>query len=226
MNKAILTGQSTEHLVWLNERLAIHQQAQLAWQAMQQHAAKDGVMLEIASGFRSFERQLTIWNNKLTGKTPIYRLDGSQYQLSSGNEQQAIFAVLLFSALPGASRHHWGTDVDLYAPNLLPNGQSLQLTSDEYHADGYFAPMVAWLEQHADSYDFFKPYDCYRQGVAAEPWHYSYAPIAYQYQQQLNYELLYDTLSASSICHKQQVLSELTTIYQQFIINIGAYPHD
>ena len=44
--------------------------------------------------------------------------------------------ILRWSALPGGSRHHWGTEIDIFDPDLLPQGQSLQLEPWEYESGG------------------------------------------------------------------------------------------
>ncbi len=36
-------------------------------------------------------------------------------------------AMLRWSAVPGASRHHWGTEIDIFDPDLLPENTPLLL---------------------------------------------------------------------------------------------------
>jgi hypothetical protein len=35
-------------------------------------------------------------------------------------ETERLHAILHWSALPGTSRHHWGTDLDIYDPTACP----------------------------------------------------------------------------------------------------------
>jgi LAS superfamily LD-carboxypeptidase LdcB len=223
-NFALLTGQQTEHLDWLNERIAVHKTVKKPWLAMQQAAKKAGYSLAIASGFRSFERQLLIWNKKFTQQLPVKDKHNKRVDLSQLSDQQKVVAILLYSALPGASRHHWGTDLDLYAPDLLPPKQQLQLESWEYQAKGYFYELSLWLNENAAHFGFYKPYDVYRGGVAVEPWHFSYAPLSCLYQQQLTPHLLYQAISHSNIQGKAIILKELTKLYQHYIINVTDAP--
>lgn len=216
-----VTGQDSEHIHWLSANLGIHQQMLAAWQAMRDAAALDGFDLAIASGFRDFSRQLMLWNNKYTGVSQIKDLNNDQVSLDPLSEAQRIHAILLFSALPGASRHHWGTDIDVYAPNLLAPGQSLQLEPWEYQGSGPFAGLSAWLQQHSCQFGFYFPYDKYRQGVAAEPWHLSYAPLALQYQRLLSLEVIQTCIEHSNILGKQVIIDNLSDIYQQYVINIS-----
>ncbi|NIM47861.1 MAG: D-alanyl-D-alanine carboxypeptidase family protein, partial [Gemmatimonadales bacterium] len=86
---------------------------------------------------------------------------------------------LRWSALPGASRHHWGTDLDVYDLAARPEGYEVELIPEEVDAGGMFGPLHEWLDGRiaADAaFGFFRPYERDRQGVAPERWHLSYAP--------------------------------------------------
>jgi len=76
--------------------------------------------------------------------------------------------ILRFSAVPGASRHHWHTDVDFNST-----------TTTDWVAPGTLAPLGAWLDSNACREGFVQAYTAGRSGGhAEEQWHYSYAPIA------------------------------------------------
>jgi len=200
-------------------QMGIHRQMITAFAALQQSAKTAGIALKIASGFRSFERQLLIWNNKFIGNTAIKKANGDTVDISGLTDWQIIEAILLYSALPGASRHHWGCDIDVYAPNLLACGESLQLEPWEYQESGPMAKLSTWLSQHAAKFGFYLPYDCYRGGVAAEPWHLSFAPLAQQYQATFNLQALQQCLINSDIASKAVIIDNLTTIAQRYINN-------
>ena len=85
---------------------------------------------------------------------------------------------LLWSALPGASRHHWGTDVDVIDARATAPGYRVQLTPEEYAPGGPFAPLGEWLEANAARFGFFRPFRGVLSGVQPEPWHFSFAPVA------------------------------------------------
>ena len=97
---------------------------------------------------------------------------------------------------PRASRHHWGTDFDIYDASAMPEGYQIQLTPDEAQGDGLFAPMHDWLDEYLESgeSDFYRPYSVDKGGIAPERWHLSYRPIADQYAQMLSRELLEPSL--------------------------------
>lgn len=150
----MLTGRSTDHLVTLSERHHLQFNATKAFLALQQQAAKAGFKLMPASSFRSFERQLAIWNGKFEGTRPVLDAESQPIDIQTLSEGQRCEAILKWSALPGASRHHWGTEIDFYDPFRLPNGQSLQLEPWEYEQGGYFAQLNDWLTENMSAYDF------------------------------------------------------------------------
>lgn len=136
-----------------------------AFQRMQQAALQAGHDLQIASAFRSFERQEGIWARKFA---------------ASSQDATAIATILHWSALPGTSRHHWGTDIDVYDATALGE-QKLHLVLTEYAEGGPCWPLWRWLQDHALEFGFYWPYQGRGNGVAAEPWHLSYVPLATPY---------------------------------------------
>lgn len=74
--------------------------------------------------------------------------------VSSLDDGERCEAILRWSAMPGSSRHHWGSDLDIYDPDLLPVDSSLQLEPWEYEEGGYFAALNAWLSVHMHEYGF------------------------------------------------------------------------
>ena len=52
-------------------------------------------------------------------------------------------AILVWSALPGASRHHWGTDLDVFDRAVQPPGEPLELLARHYEPGGRFERLGA-----------------------------------------------------------------------------------
>ncbi|WP_462158200.1 M15 family metallopeptidase [Pseudoalteromonas sp. GB56] len=178
MNLALCaTGRSDAHLASVNHHL-LHQGAVNDFLRMQQRAHADGINLTIASSFRSFERQAMIWNNKFSGLRPVYDLEQNVVDISSLSDIARIEAIMLFSALPGASRHHFGSDMDVWDPSAVSVGYDLQLIEEEYAVNGPFSALTHWLDENMAEFGFFRPYDHYQGGVAAEPWHLSHLESA------------------------------------------------
>lgn len=189
----------------------------LAFAAKAQAAGFD---MRVASSYRSFERQLAIWNAKASGQRLLLDSDGQPLDSQSMSERDLLFAILRWSALPGASRHHWGTDIDVYDAAAMSPGYELQLTVAETCGDGPFARFHCWLtealanDQHLP---FYRPYARDTGGVAPEPWHLSYAPAAKVFAQAFSEKHLAACIEASDILLKQTILQNLPEIYQRFV---------
>lgn len=129
-----------------------------AFEAMTKAAARDGIALVIVSGTRNYQRQTEIWTEK--------------WNKLSGTDSARAEKILEYSSMPGTSRHHWGTDIDL---NSL----------DPAHFEsGPGKRTYEWLQQNAEKFGFFQPYQhpdascgC---GYREEKWHWSYFPTANQ----------------------------------------------
>lgn len=217
----ILTGSTERHLRRLNpaQPIMIHAQVVEPFVALQAQAAKQGFDLQICSGFRSFERQLHIWNGKLSGLRPVVDKAGSPIVLEALSPWDQIQAVLRWSALPGASRHHWGTDFDVYDAAAMPEGYQIQLTPEEVEGAGIFAPMHDWLDSSfdGDSLGFYRPYGTDKGGVAPERWHLSYAPIADIYAREHSADVIAERLVGSELLLLDVVLEYLDEIVQRFV---------
>jgi len=191
-----------------------------AYLAMQQAAATEGIVLRIASGWRDFARQQAIVQAKLSGQRPVLDGAGQLVALHTLPLADQIHAVLLYSALPGASRHHWGTDLDVWDQAAVPTDYVLQLTPAEYAPDGPFACLSDWLSRHAGRFGFFRPYRSFRGGVAVEPWHLSYRPLAGKYLQQLSLPVLEQVILHSDLSAREAIGAMLPALYQRYICNI------
>ncbi len=149
---------------------------------LQREAALAGFSLQVVSAFRSFERQKMIWQAKAQGKRPLLDDFGQRLDASSLSSRQKFSAIIRWSAVPGMSRHHWGTDIDVFDANIKPIDE-VQLTPDEVSEQGEFAGLHAWLDERinqAQSFGFYRPYQ-FDFGVAPERWHLSYLPKAKQF---------------------------------------------
>ena len=224
MTPAELTGRARSHVIDLRDLGgALHREVVIPFAAMRQAALASGIDLVPASAFRDFERQLAIWNGKYTGRRPTMGPDGAPLDLGVLSPADRVEAILRWSALPGASRHHWGTDLDLYDRAAVPTGAAPRLEPAEYAAGGPFARASAWLERHAARFGFFRPYRGRRSGVQAEPWHYSFAPIAHRASLALDVATLRDALEAAPLAGKDVVLGAIEVIYARYVVRIDPF---
>ncbi len=219
----ILTGSTDRHLRRLGAGAQphwVHTEVVAPLAELQAQAADKGFDLQICSGFRSFERQLHIWNGKLSGLRPVVDNAGNPIVLETLSPWQQIQAVLRWSALPGASRHHWGTDFDIFDAAAMPAGYQIQLTPEEVEGSGIFAPMHDWLDSCVgkdSALGFYRPYATDRGGVAPERWHLSYGPIADVFAQQLSADVIAAQLRGSELLLLDTVLEHLDEIVQRFV---------
>lgn len=152
-----------------------------ALKRLRKRANKAGFDLRVASGYRSYERQLSIFNAKARGERPIVDDAGRRLLPAALSGEALLAAILRFSALPGVSRHHWGTDVDVWDSAAVNADYQLKLTADEYASGGVFSALSQWLDERIaadDAEGFFRPYVRDLGGVAPEAWHLSYRPGA------------------------------------------------
>ncbi len=118
-----------------------------------------GVEFWVVSGTRSFENQRTIWENKWSGRLGNY----AQIQ----DQEKRALGILSYSSMPGTSRHHWGSDLDI---NVLQN---------DYYRNGGGRELYIWMNENAADYGFCQPYTAGRNaGYNEERWHWSYLPLS------------------------------------------------
>src|SRR5262245_20841363 len=174
-----LTGLDRGHIVDLTDPpCSLHHAVVEPFRQLRAAAALGGIDLVPVSSFRDFNRQLAIWNGKHRGERELLAADGSVLDVRALDDDARVAAILHWSALPGASRHHWGTDLDVIDARAMPPGYRPRLVGAEYAPGGVFARLDAWLAAHAADFGFFRPYSTWRGGVQPEPWHLSYAPVA------------------------------------------------
>ena len=215
-----ITGQSDTHLTDIqNHRL--HSKIIDDFLALQNAAKNAGFDLTIASSFRDFDRQSMIWNNKFSGSRPVYNKQQQPVDLTKLTDINKCIAIMRYSALPGASRHHLGTDLDIFDKAAVNDDYKLQLTPNEYEQGGPFAPMINWLNNNLAKFGFYRPYKHDLDGVAPELWHISHIKQSQLMVDALSEEVLYDCINNSELLGKSAILANLPTLYKRFISNVS-----
>lgn len=189
---------------------------------LQNAAHKVGFDIAIASSFRDFNRQSLIWNNKFNGNRPVLDKQNQKVNLCSLTDIDKCHAIMLYSALPGASRHHFGTDLDIFDQAAVPKDYKLKLEVDEYQNDGPFSPLTNWLNENLTRFGFFRPYQHDLGGVAPEPWHISHVAEAEKLSKQLTLKVLKNTIIESELSGKEAILTHLPALYQRYVVNISS----
>ncbi len=129
---------------------------------MYEAAKRDGVELKIISAARTYNDQCLHWD----GKWKKLKNEG---KFNSDLEKTQY--LLRYCALPGISRHHWGTEIDM---------NSLKLA---YFETPIGKKMYKWLLKNANSFGFYQPYtprsaQNREKGFYEEKWHWSYRPLS------------------------------------------------
>jgi LAS superfamily LD-carboxypeptidase LdcB len=155
-----------------------------AFEQMHDAARKDGVQLKILSATRSFSGQKRIWEAKWTGRRKV---DGKDLSKAIPFGVNRAKKILEYSSMPGTSRHHWGTDIDINALN------------NNYFESGRGKRVYQWLVKHAHEYGFYQPYtakdNSRPEGYNEEKWHWSYLPVAKQLTYSYSGQITDDDLS-------------------------------
>ena len=221
MNDGELTGQSRTHIADVSDPdCALHNQVIVPFLNLRRAALADGFDLVPQSSFRDFSRQLMIWNQKFSGVRPTVDAAGLPLDTSKLDAAERIAAILLWSALPGASRHHWGTDVDLIDRHAVARGFAVQLTPQEFAPGGPFAALSEWLADNAARFGFFRPFRGVLSGVQPEPWHFSFAPIAENARRRLTAGVLHRAITAAPLLGKEAVLARLDELHARYVAAI------
>ena len=187
---------------------------------MRDAAALSGIDLYVASSFRDFDQQVAIWNAKWSGERPLHDRSGRLVQAGELPDTERMDAILSWSAIPGGSRHHWGSDLDVCDAAAIPEGYKVQLLPEEYGHDGLFSRLTAWLDENMHQFGFFRPFREDRNGVVPELWHLSYAPISLPALERLELPVLRRALEVSDLVCKAQVLARLPEIYTRFVLSV------
>ena len=221
---AALVGMDDREIVTGRLECPVHAAVVAPFEALRRDAAAAGFRLRIASGYRSFERQLAIFNGKAEGRRPVLDDGGRVIDSERLDEWSLLLAILRWSALPGASRHHWGSDLDVYDAAAVPADYQLLLTAEEAADDGPFGPLHRWLDERiaaGKAAGFYRPYHSDRGGVAPERWHLSYAPLAAPCAIALTATVLAQNLADKPLALKSLVLERLDELYQRFVVAPG-----
>ncbi|WP_452221708.1 M15 family metallopeptidase [Lacinutrix salivirga] len=151
----------------------LRKEAQTAFEKMKTAALKEGIKIHVVSSYRGFEHQKRIWNRKY-----------NRYINQGLSETDAIKKIIEYSTIPGTSRHHWGTDLDIIDANVKQ--PSNVLSPSHFNNNGVYCPLKEWMDANANTYGFYLVYTNTpnRKGFKYEPWHYTYKPLSNGYLKQ------------------------------------------
>lgn len=210
VSTAFLTGKKNPYL---NKSKLLHKTTYKAFLDMHKAASQNHIDIKIISGFRSFDYQKGIWNRKY-----------NYYKKQGLSGQTIIKKITNYSAIPGTSRHHWGTEIDIInASAKQPKSNILQ--AQHFHGQGYYCELNQWMQKHAHKFGFYQVYtdDKNRPGFSYEPWHYSFKPKSKSYLEaysKLNIEQVFEN---ENILGKQYLDKNcLQSYFESHVFGINA----
>lgn len=168
-----LIGKGKPALVGKDYKL--REEVGLQFNLMKKAAKEKGFNIHVISSYRSYTHQNGIWERKYKN----YRGQGLSHQ-------KTIEKIIQYSTIPGTSRHHWGTDLDIIdATKGIPANP---LSEVHFNKGGRMHNFKLWLDENSEKFGFFLVYTnkAGRKGFAYEPWHFSYKPVSLKMLKEYN----------------------------------------
>lgn len=145
------------------EKIYLRKEVYEAYINMYNAALREGIRLNLVSATRNFEYQKQLWEEK-------WQKLNNDKSCKDLSELEKVLKIMKYSAMPGASRHHWGTDIDICDLN------------DGFYLTEKGKKIYDWLSRNADKYGFCQTYTKFGEsrttGYYEEKWHWSYQPMA------------------------------------------------
>lgn len=137
------------------------------FELMKSEAQKAGFKIHVVSSYRNYTYQNGIWERK-------YKAN----QAKKIAAKQNIDKIIEYSTIPGTSRHHWGTDLDII--DAIKGIPSDPLNEKHFNVGGSMHKFKLWLDENASKYGFYLVYtdNVNRKGFKYEPWHFTYKAIS------------------------------------------------
>lgn len=183
-----------------------------AYRRMKEAAALDGIQLQTITGFKSFNHEREIFENEY-----------HTYRNKGYTNIDTFDYITQYVPVPGTSRYHWGTEIDIVDLNIdIPHGYLID--EKNYVKDGMFSHLSQWMKVHASKFGFYLPYteDKYRKGFAFEPWHYSYKPTTLQIIKKLNTNALTEKIRAQQIDGLEHIPSSFLPNYlEEYVFGVN-----
>lgn len=166
-SRSQLIGKGNPDIVGNTYTSKMHKTAKAAFKEMKAAAAKENINIEVVSAYRSFQRQKQIFEGKY-----------KRFTKQGLTPENALNKIIEYSTIPGTSRHHWGTDIDIIDANA-PRPADV-LLPENFHGTGPYCKLKMWLDENAEKFNFYEVYtdNGNRKGFKYEPWHFSYAPVS------------------------------------------------
>ena len=135
----------------------------------------------------------------------------SRYKKEGFSDIEIIKKIMIWSAMPTTSRHHWGTEIDINGFDDYFNGEN-EKANKEYK----------WLVNNAPKFDFYQVYTekgsgKRKNGYNEEKWHWSYMPLAYEYLKLYQEIITYEDISGFS----SSKFAEEVDVINKYVLGIS-----
>lgn len=193
------------------EGFKLRKEAYDAFILMNAEAKKSNISLKAVSSYRDFNHQNRIWERKY-----------KSYISQGLTPENAIEKIIEYSSIPGTSRHHWATDIDLVDANVKQPKNLLNPV--HFQNAGCFGKFKKWMDLHAKDFGFYLVYTNQedRKGFKYEPWHYSYKPLSSYYLSEYRQLNLMEILQNENLMGNEYFTNEFTNNYwNEHILDIN-----
>jgi len=183
----------------------IREEVYIAFIKMFYAALNDTVNLKIVSCFRNFDTQRIIWESKWKGEKKV---NEKVYASTIKDPVERAKLILSSSSMPGTSRHHWGTDIDINSVEV------------KYWDTKEGKRVYNWMKKNAIRFGFCQPYNLITSnyfGYDEELWHWSFVPLSQIYMRQYQTKVKYSDIKGFSGFETALELN----IIKNYILNIN-----
>ena len=134
--------------------------------------------------------------------------------------EKAISEIIRFSTIPGTSRHHWGTEIDIIDGKYELDEDEDVLIAEKFKKNGVFYEMKKWLDSNSEDYGFYIVYtdDQKRKGFEHEPWHFSYKPVSMEFNL---FRVNLKNIKNGEIKGSEYFTNEFIKYFKEYILDIN-----
>ncbi len=203
-----------------NKQIRVHRLVKTALLTLTKALENAGLSVVIVSHWRTFLQQATIWNEKWEGLRPVLDRKSIPLDVQTLSDQEKFESLCFWSAVPGTSRHHWGTDFDIFLKSPIDSGYKIRLIPDEFSSSGVCGKLEEWMREHLEEYGFYRPYQTQKGGVFPEPWHISHRTTATECLNQLKATEVAQLIMQHQLHGGEIVCQNLEKYFQNYVYNI------
>lgn len=180
---------------WCKREIYLQKKTFVAFVKMAEAAKEDGIDLFVVSGTRNFADQKKVWED-------YWKKNQKKIKNPKDNAKKTVQNIYM----PSASRHHWGTDIDI-------NSEDPKYFEKEQGKNVY-----RWLVENANKYGFCQVYTdkkrSKRTGYSTEVWHWSYMPLSNYYLENYSKNIMYTDIKGFTGSDQAKELNIIQTYVQ------------